>query len=308
MQIMNDFLNTTPFDLYELSLFHLVVKHHSFTKAAEMAGLTQSAITRQMQGMEDSLGIDLLERTTRSVRVTQAGEFLYHESAKLLGDVDNSLRRLKEDFANAKKEIRIGVARSIGLAHLPGFFHANVRRGLKASYRVAYQPSATILSALEANELDLGVLCPPPRLPRTLVVTHRFTDAFTLVTSSELAKTFQSLPKSKSARIAWLRKQTWLLLEESTNTGRALQKWMVRSGLKVEPAMQLDSFDLIITLASLGMGIGFVPIRALALYGQKKNLIRLHLPDRFERELVVVMRKHRIQPQHLTEFVGNILF
>ena len=305
---MNDFLATAPFDLYELSLFHLVVKHRSFTKAAELAGLTQSAITRQMQGMENSLGIDLLERTTRSVRVTQAGEFLYHESAKLLGDVDNSLRRLKEDFGNAQKEIRIGVSRSIGLAHLPGFFHANLRRGLKATFRVAYQPSADILSALEANELDLGVLCPPPRLPRTLVVTHRFTDAFTFIASAESAASFQSLSKSKAARLAWLQKQSWLLLEESTNTGRALRKWMSRFGLKVEPAMQLDNFDLIITLVSLGMGVSFVPIRTLAVHGQKKTLARVHLSERFERELVVVTRCHRKIPDHLAEFIANVLY
>ena len=305
---MNDFLNTTPFDLYELSLFHLVVKHRSFTKAAEMAGLTQSAITRQMQGMECSLGIDLLERTTRSVRATQAGEFLFHESAKLLGDVDNSLRRLKEDFAGARKEIRIGVSRSIGLAYLPGFFHANLRHDLKVSHRVAYQPSADILAALEANELDLGVLCPPPRLPRTLNVTHRFADAFTLIAPAGSAASFQALPKSKTARLAWLEKQSWLLLEEATNTGRELRSWMSRSGLKVEPAMRLDNFDLIITLVSLGMGVSFVPMRALAVHGQKKTLTRLHLPGRFERELVVLMRKHRKQPKHLAEFVQNILF
>lgn len=308
MRIVNDFLTTAPFDLYELSLFHLVVKHRSFTKAAEMAGLTQSAITRQMQGIETSLGIDLLERTTRSVRVTQAGEFLFHESARLLGDVDRSLLRLKEDFGNARKEIRIGVSRSIGLAYLPGFFHANLRRGLKVGYRVSYQSSFRILSALETNELDLGVLCPPPRLPRTLSITHRFTDAFTLIAPSELAVSFQTLPKTRSARLAWLGKQSWLLLQESTNTGRELCRWINRLGLKVEPAMQLDSFDLIITLVALGMGVSFVPMRALALHGQKKSLTRLYWSDRFERELVVVMRKHRKQPQHLTEFVENILF
>lgn len=305
---MNELLATAPFDLYELSLFHLVVKHRSFTKAAELAGLTQSAITRQMQGMEDSLGIDLLERTTRSVRVTKAGEFLFHESAKLLGDVDQSIRRLKEDYGNAKKEIRIGVSRSITPAYLPGFFHANLRLGLKASYRVAYQPSSDILTALETNELDLGVLCPPPRLPRTLTATHRFTDVFTIIASPETAEEFSKLPKSKPTRIDWLKKQNWLLLEECTNTGRELRSWMKGNGLKIDPAMQLDNFDLIINLVSLGMGVSFVPIRALAIYGQKKNLARVVLPDRFERNLVVVTRKHRKQPAHLTEFVRNILF
>ena len=235
---MNELLATHPFDLYELSLFHLVVKHRSFTKAAELAGLTQSAITRQMQGMEDSLRIDLLARTTRSVRVTKAGEFLFHESIKLLGDVDQSLRRLKEDYANARKEIRIGVSRTISPAYLPGFIHANLRRGLQASYRVISQPSQDILTALEANELDLGVLCPPLRLPKTLTVTHRFVDAFILIAPAALAGEFDTLPEAKAARLAWLRGQQWLLLEETTNTGGALRRWMVRFGLKVEPAMQ----------------------------------------------------------------------
>src|SRR5205085_4933352 len=91
MLSMNQFLSTVPFDLYELALFHLVVKHRSFTKAAEIAGLTQSAITRQMQGVENSLGIQLLERTTRTVRITPAGEFLHRQAARLLGDVEHFL-------------------------------------------------------------------------------------------------------------------------------------------------------------------------------------------------------------------------
>jgi DNA-binding transcriptional LysR family regulator len=305
---VNDFLNTSPFDLYELSLFHLVVKHRSFTKAAQAAGLTQSAMTRQIQGVEHSLGIDLLERTTRSVRLTKAGEFLFHESARLLGDVDRSLRRLKEDFTDARKIIRVGVSRSIGLAHLPGFFHANLRQVSNVGYHVSYKSSAEILSALETNDLDLGVLCPPARLPRTLGITHRFTDAFTLIAPTERAEQFAALPKSKPARNAWLHKQPWLLIDENTNTGNQLRKWMARLGLKIEATMQLDSFDLIITLVSLGMGVSFVPMRALALYGRKKSLTRLHLPDRFERELVIVMRRHRKQPQHLADFIKNILF
>src|ERR1700733_11870366 len=187
MLMMNQFLSKVPFDLYELALFHLVVKHRSFTRAAEIAGLTQSAITRQMQGVENSLGLQLLERTTRTVRVTPAGEYLFHEAARLLGDVEQSLTHLAQEFAGARKEVRVGVSRSIGLAYLPGFFHANLRHLPQVGCRVSYERSAEILAALEANELALGVLCPPQRLPQTLRVTHRFDDAFTILASRELA-------------------------------------------------------------------------------------------------------------------------
>src|SRR5438093_9530907 len=202
MRIMHRFLSTVPFDLYELALFHLVVKHRSFTKAAEIAGLTQSAITRQMQGVENSLGIQLLERTTRTVRITPAGEFLFREAARLLGDVEHSLLHLAQEFAGARKEIRVDVSRTIGLAYLPGFFHANLRRFPQVGYRVTCQPSHEILTALEANDQDIGGLCPPPRLPKTLGVTHRFEDAFTLIVPAGFSAELEKISISK-IRMEW---------------------------------------------------------------------------------------------------------
>ena len=304
---MNQFLSTVPFDLYELALFHLVVKHRSFTKAAEIAGLTQSAITRQMQGVENSLGIQLLERTTRNVRVTPAGEFLFREAARLLGDVDRSLHHLAEEYAGARKEIRVDVSRTISLAYLPGFFHANLHRYPHVGYRVAYQSSEQILTALEANEQDLGVLCPPARLPKTLRVTHRFADAFTVIAPAQHSKELSELSRIK-ARVEWLKTQNWLLIDEHSNTGRQLRSWMKRQGWRIEPTMQLDNFDLIINLVSLGMGVSFVPIRALALYNQRQKLVRIPLPARFTRDLVVAVRKHRNFPAHLERFIANVLF
>jgi DNA-binding transcriptional LysR family regulator len=83
---------------------------------------------------------------------------------------------------------------------------------------------------------------------------------------------------------------------------------MKREGWKIEPTMQLDNFDLIIKLVSLGMGISFVPIRALALYNQKQKLVRVPLSTRFSRELVVAVRKHRKMPGHIERFIANVLF
>lgn len=305
---MNEYLETTPFDIYELHLFHLVAQHRSFTKAAEVAGLTQSAVTRQVQGIETSLGLALFERTTRSVQLTPAGRVLWRESARLVGDVSQTLKTLREEFAGAKKEIRVGVSRSVGLAYLPGFFHANLRRLPQVGYRVSYQPSVEIFSALEANELDVGVLSPPSRLPQTVQVTHRFNDVFALVGSADAAADFERNAATRAKRAIWMNRQNWLLLDERSNTGRRLRAWMGRQGCRVQPGMQLDSFDLIINLAALGMGVSFVPARALALYGRKRTLRRLAWPDRFERELVVVVRRHRKLPEHLVQFIDNVLF
>lgn len=305
---MNEYLQTAPFDIYELHLFHLVAQHRSFTKAAAVAGLTQSAVTRQVQGIETSLGLALFERTTRSVQLTPAGRALWRESARLVGDISQTLKTLREEFAGAKKEIRVGVSRSVGLAYLPGFFHANLRRLPQVGYRVSAQPSVEIISGLEGNELDVGVLSPPRRLPPTVRVTHRFNDVFALVGSADAAVDFESNAATRAKRVAWMNRQNWLALDERSNTGRRLQTWMSRQGCRVPPGMQLDGFDLIINLAALGMGVSFVPARALALYGRRHTLRRLAWPERFERELVVVVRRHRKLPEHLVQFIDNVLF
>lgn len=306
MPAVNEYLATVPFDLYQLHLFHLVVKHRSFTRAAEIAGLTQSAITRQIQTMETGLGVELLERTTRSVRISPAGEYLFAESVKLLGDVDSTLQGLRQQFSDARKFVRVGVSRSVGLAHLPGFFHANLRRRPEVGCNVTCRDSEEILSALLANDLDLGVMCTPAKLPAALCVTHRFTDTFTLIVPATDAPA--EIPVRGRGLEKWIAAQSWLLISDVTTTGQRLRRWMRKQRWTLEPAMELDSFDLIINLVSLGMGVSFVPARALALYPHKKSIRRVALKQRFDRELVVVARRQRKLPKHLAEFIDNILF
>ena len=303
---MHDYLAKAPFDIYELHLFRLVAEHRSFTKAAQLASLTQSAVTRQIQGIEARLGVQLLERTTRSVVPTNAGLALLAESQRLVADVDEVLQRIREDFSDARKEIRVGVSRSVGLSYLPGFFHANRRRQPQVGYRVTYQASSEVIAWLEGNRIDVGVLCSPARLPKTLRVTHRFRDAFTFIAPADRVP-LEGI-SSRKMLVTWAETQDWLLLDEGTNTGRQLGKWLNAQGVSKEPTMNLDSFDLIISLVALGMGVSCVPIRALALYGRKRALRRVAWKSRFERELIVVVRKNRQLPEHISSFIDNILF
>ena len=307
MQRMNQFLATVPFDLYELALFHLVVKHRSFTKAGALAGITQSAITRQIQGIESALGVELLKRTTRTIALTPAGEYLSGEATRLLGDVESTLRLLQQEFANAPKEVRVNVSRSVGLAYLPGFFHANLRKVQNVTYRLHFSRSEEIVLALEGDEQDIGVLNAPRRLPSTLQVTHRFQDVFTFLGPTALATEYLCLRNGRMRR-EWLMRQQWLLYEGKSNTGRQMRQWLRREGLRLKEQAEFDNFDLIINLVSLGMGCSIVPVRALALYAHKKTMQRLPYDLPFVRELVVLVRKRRKPAAHVSTFVSHILF
>ncbi|HEY1048359.1 MAG TPA: LysR family transcriptional regulator [Prosthecobacter sp.] len=303
---MQQYLARKPFDLHALHLFHLVVKHRSFTRAAREAGLSQSALTRQMQALEQRLGVDLIRRTTRSVEVTEPGQYLADEATRLIGGVAATLDGLHAAFGSAKPEVRVSVSRTLAMAHMPGLFHANHQRHPEMACRVSYNPSSAILTALEAHEIDVGVLCPPAPLPETAQVRHRFRDRFELVAPAALAR---DAPQGKAKRLqAWLLRQSWLMIDGGSNTGKALRAWMQRQQLVVTPSMELDSFDLIINLVASGFGLALVPRRALALYRRKESIVTLPLKDFFEREVVAVTRKHRKLPAHVERFVENILF
>jgi DNA-binding transcriptional LysR family regulator len=297
------YLATKPFDLHALHLFHLVVKHRSFTRAAREAGLSQSALTRQMQSLESRLGLDLINRTTRSVEVTEAGHYLAAEAARLIGGVTATLDGLHAAYGSARPEVRVSISRTLAMAHMPGLFHANHQRHPEVACRVSYHAGSSILTALDASETDIGVLCPPAKLPDSVKITHRFKDRFELIAPAALAA-----PKRADRLKFWLQQQSWLMIDAGTNTGQSLRRWMKRNGLAVTPMMELDSFDLIINLVASGYGVAFVPRRALALYRRKESLVKLPFTEQFEREVVVLTRKHRKLPPHVATFVENILF
>lgn len=306
LQSVQEYLARKPFDLHALHLFHLVAKHRSFTRAAREAGLSQSALTRQMQALEQRLGVDLIRRTTRSVEVTEAGQYLADEATRLIGGVAATLDGLHAAFGSAKPEVRVSVSRTLAMAHMPGLFHANHQRHPEVACRVSYNPSSAILTALEAHEVDLGVLCPPSPLPDTVQVRHRFRDRFELIAPAALAR---EAPQGNAKRLrTWLLRQSWLMIDAGTNTGKALRQWMQTQHLAVTPSMELDSFDLIINLVASGFGLALVPRRALALYRRKESVVTLPLAEFFEREIVAVTRKHRKLPAHVEQFVENILF
>lgn len=80
--------------------------------------------------------------------------------------------------------------------------------------------------------------------------------------------------------------QRWVLIDRGGFTGRRLNHWLNTQSWHIEPAMELDSFDVIVNLVSLGLGVSLVP----------------------HRELAVVVRRNRVTPEPLRSFVGSILF
>jgi DNA-binding transcriptional LysR family regulator len=305
MRAMNELLATGPFDLYELQLFHLVAEHRNFTRAGQAAGLTQSAITRQIAGMEARLGVPLFDRTTRSVTLTAAGAALYARSGAILAGVDDAVKALRTRFELGPAVLRVGIARTIGLAYLPGFFRKFQRAHPEVQVRAAHHPSAFILAAVEGGELDVGLVAAPPVLPNGVLVAQKFADEFVAIAPPQL-DTPKSIAPADLKQIFAAKK--WLLISDETVTGKRLRAWLEREGVMPDVTMDADNFDLIVNLVSLGFGVSIVPHRVLALHPQTRPVRRIVVKPKFSRELLVVVRQQQNPPKVIQDFVKSILF
>ncbi|KXV40192.1 transcriptional regulator [Gluconobacter japonicus] len=82
-------------DFHELGIFIDVARHRSFRKAAELRNVSPSALSHAIRGLEDKLGLRLLNRTTRSVMTTEAGEQLLQAVRPAFHDIDRALQDLR---------------------------------------------------------------------------------------------------------------------------------------------------------------------------------------------------------------------
>jgi len=101
-----------------LTAFVTVVEQGSFAAAARELGLSRSRINRQVINLEDSLGVQLLNRTTRSVAVTPAGDSFYKRSSAILHELSDAEVCVQEEQSEPTGEIRINAPQSFGTRHL----------------------------------------------------------------------------------------------------------------------------------------------------------------------------------------------
>jgi DNA-binding transcriptional LysR family regulator len=99
-------------DLIELSAFAIVAQERSFTRAAVRLGISQSALSHSMRGLEKRLGIQLLARTTRSVSPTAAGATLLQELAPALERIERAVAETRKQRESPSGRIRIIIPRT----------------------------------------------------------------------------------------------------------------------------------------------------------------------------------------------------
>ncbi|MDA7441673.1 LysR family transcriptional regulator, partial [Candidatus Pseudothioglobus singularis] len=106
------------YSLIELETYQAVVEAGSFNLAADRLSTSAATVSRRISTLESALGVRLLNRTTRNINLTEAGEQYLDDVKNILESVEISEERIGEGKAEAKGELRIAAPLSFGIKHL----------------------------------------------------------------------------------------------------------------------------------------------------------------------------------------------
>lgn len=281
-----------PLDLSSLYLIRIVANFRSFSQAAKEAGISQSALSRQISNAEARLGVKLFERTTRRVTITEAGAILLRETAAIPNLLQGALRRIEEECLNAKPRIKIAISNEIALAHIPGIFNL---QATEAKIIVSQEPTFDLISGLRGARYDLGIFTETESINESLKITHRITDSMILISPAD-----QPVPDfAKKGDLT-----PWILPPPPSPSRRLIDQ----AYPSLSASMEIENFDLMIQLVALGHGSAFVPRRALSTFTRKKLIQKIPLPRPLKRQLIVAAPKNLKPSEHVENFVRQILF
>jgi DNA-binding transcriptional LysR family regulator len=219
--------------LVQLETFLAVARTESFTKAAPLVHLSQSAISRQIQDLEKSLGVQLFERFGGRVSLTTAGRTLMADAPKVLRQAENVRQRLREIAQGTSGDIRLGVTISAANTFMPQvlaqFRRAN--RSVELSLLLAHTP--VLLEKLRMNEIDIAVVGTEME-QADLEVCYRILDELVLVAAPD-----HPLANKKPLRPKQLNGVEFISRESGSDTRALVEKWLGEWGVEVKVQMAL---------------------------------------------------------------------
>ena len=148
-------------NLRNLKYFVAIVDAGSLTAAAEAIAIAQPALSRQMRELESDLGVQLLHRTSRGVRLTPAGATLYESAYRILGEAQRVREQLMGQRHTGRSAVALGISPTLARLLVPGVF-MRCRHSLgdvKLTVREAFTP--VLLDWLECGKIDMAVVTNP---------------------------------------------------------------------------------------------------------------------------------------------------
>lgn len=276
--------------LRELKTFIAVTQDGTFAAAGQRIGLTQSAVSAQIRGLEDYLGMPLFDRTGRSAVLNAAGSRVLPMAEQIL-EIFASMSQ-PESLNDFRGVIKIGAISTFQTGMLPNVLVELHKSAPALETKLVPGVSFHLLTQVDAGNIDLAIVIKPGfPLPKELHSETLLSEPFVLIVPHNI---------QGDDPLSLLREHPFIRYDRTSFGGRMVSHFLRSHRLEPKVALEIDEIDAIVKMVESGLGIALVPLAGLWLERQA-NLRVVPLRDMtFSRELVLVMRHaNRQSPLHV---------
>jgi DNA-binding transcriptional LysR family regulator len=283
-------------DVQQIKNFLVLCETLNFRKAAEQINIVQPALSRQIQLLENEIGVLLFNRSKRAVILTEAGIFFQKETDRILQDLNKTIIRTAQLHNGEAGEIRVTHASSAMNTVVPSFL-------VKVKYKwpnlktIAQETSNfQQIEMLLTRKTDLGIapnILVPPEINSKIL----YKENFVLILPNN-----HSLSKTKFTDLSVLKNETFILPQLSTGIGYVEAILQICQGFGFKPKVAHESAHSIgvLRLVEAGLGISIEPLSSVR--GANMNIKLIELKT-LSQKVTMILFWLREREEELSRFI-----
>ncbi|MCG8529019.1 MAG: LysR family transcriptional regulator [Opitutales bacterium] len=280
-------------------IFADLVQSKSFSQAAKINGITQSAVSQQLRAMENHFKILIVDRSQKQFKLTNEGKKL-HEAAK---EILNLYERLDCELQEMKKvisgNIRVSTIYSVGLHELPPYMKKFIQKFPTVNVHLEYRRSNLVYDDVLHNVVDLGIIAYPAK-NRELEYIPFLEDELVVICSPE-----HSLASGESVRLDELANHQYIGFDNDIPTRKATDQIFRDAKINILPVMEFDNIETVKRAVEINAGVAIVPKGTVKQETEKGLLVAREFKEkRFLRPIYIIHRKGRVLTPAMEKFIS----
>ena len=240
-----------------LQTFVTITHAVSFSRAAELLGYSQSAVTVQIRLLEEELQVRLFDRMGKKTVLTAQGRQLLEYANRIIQEVNQAKSAIVQD-TELSEPLHVGTLESLCFSKLPpllGYFRSNYP---KVPVKVTTATPKELIAMMEKNQLDLIYFLDRPRYNNNWNKELEVREPIVFVTSPE-----SPLASRKGLRLVEILDEPFFLTEKNENYRRELDQYLEPRDRVITPFLEASNTEFIIQMIRRNRGVSFLPYFAV---------------------------------------------
>ena len=241
-------------NLSSYRIFYTVANTGNISKAAKELYISQPAISKSIQKLEESVGCKLFSRSSRGVVLTDEGKLLYEHVSEAFETLAMGEEKLKRSIELGVGHLKIGVSSTLCKYLLLPYLKEFIRQNPHISISISCQSTNDTLKLLEDNKIDIGLIGKPENLKNIhFDFLEEIEDIF--VAAKDYLRNLKARGIQKDHI---LQSSTLMLLDKNNMTRQYIDDYLQENQIIIKDSIDISDMDLLIDFARIGVGVACV--------------------------------------------------